>query len=328
MSFKKRFSIGLATLAMAASAALPAQAQIVLTLADIYARDHSNSLGEQRFKEIVEERSNGELQIELYFDATLGSERELAESVVAGTIDIAPSGLSGIGLFFPELQVLEMPYLYEDLDHLTRVAEAITPDVEEIFQAEGLRNLGFWFLGPRATASSRQIETPADLEGLRLRVPESPLYVGMARFMGANPTPIAFPEVYTSLETGVADAAEGEPLSIFTTKWYEPTGSVSLTNHIWHFRQIVINGARFDSLSEEHQQILRDAGREAMLYQAGLVEELNADALQKMRDEGVEIVETTGLDELGERFVTFQDEFAGNLGDDAVALLEKVRSVD
>src|SRR5690606_26924194 len=110
-----------------------------------------------------------------------------------------------------------------------------------------------------------------DLEGLRLRVPESPLYVGMAQLMGATPTPIAFPEVYTSLETGVADAAEGEPLSIWTTKWFEPTGGVSLTNHIWHFRQIVVNGPRFDSLSEEHQQILREAGREAMLYQAGLV---------------------------------------------------------
>lgn len=328
MHTAKNLATGAAIALAAAMVFTSAQSQEVLVLADIYAEDHSNSLGDIRFKELVEERSNGELQIELYFDATLGSERELAESVVAGTVDIAPSGLAGIGLFFPELQALEMPYLYEDLDHLTRVAEAIAPEVEAIFQAEGLRTLGFWFLGPRMIASTRPIETPEDLEELRLRVPESPLYVGMARFMGAIPTPIPFPEVYTSLETGVADAAEGEPQSLFTAKWYEPTGTVSQTNHIWHFRHLVVNGARFDSLSEDHQQILREAGHDAMLYQAGLVGELNAASLNAMREEGVEIVETQNLDQLAERFATFQDEFAAEIGPGAVELLGKVRAVE
>lgn len=305
-----------------------AQAQEVLTLAEIYARDHSNSLGAIHFAELVEERSNGGLQIELYFDATLGSEREIAEHVVSGAVDIAPSGLSGIGLFFPDLQVLEMPYLYRDLNHIVRVAETINSDVEAIFETQNLRNLGFWFLGPRAMATSRPINHIDDLQGLRLRVPESPLYVGMAQHMGATPTPIAFPEVYTSLETGVADASEGEPMSIWTTGWFEPTGGVSLTNHIWHFRQIVMNGTRFDSLSPEHQEILRDAAQEAMVYQAGIVEELNEQALQSIADEGIEITETEGIDELAERFVEFQDRFAADISETAVDLLEKVRSVD
>ena len=327
MQFKKRFlSLGLAAILAVGTTA--AYAQVTFTLGDIYARDHSNSLADDMFAKLVNERSNGEIKVEVYIDATLGNERELAESVVAGTVDIAPSGMSGIGRFFPELQVLELPYLYKDLDHMVRVAEAIAPDVEAVFETQGVRNLGFLFLGPRSIASKKPIHTIADMEGLRLRVPESPLYIGFAKELGAIPTPIPFNEVYTAIETGVADATEGEPATLSTTKWYETTKSVSLTKHIWHFRFITVNAAKFDALTPEQQQLMRDAAAEAMAYQATLVNDFNAKALELMKSEGVEIVETQGLDEFAARFQTFQDTYAGDLGESAVALLAKVRAVE
>jgi len=318
-----------AAVAVAALLALAPQAsaQTLITLGDIYAATHSNSVGETRFAELVAERSKGELKIETYFDSTLGNERELAESVVAGSVDIAPSGVSGIGRFFPQLQVLELPYLYSDLDELVKVAEGISADVDATFEAKGLKNLGFLFLGPRSMASKKPIYTPADLQDLRLRVPESPLYVGLAQFMGAVPTPVPFPEVYTALETGVADAAEGEPATLTTTKWYEPTKRVSLTKHIWHYRLMPMNLDKFNSLTEEQQQILLDSAHDAMIYQAGLVNEYNARALDEMKAAGVEIIETTGLDELATRFATFHDTFANDLGPEAVALLARVREI-
>src|SRR3546814_16418103 len=92
----------------------------------------------------------------------------------------------------------------------------------------------------------------------------------MTRALGAVPTPVPFAEAYTSLETGVADAAEGEPATLFTMKWYEPAKFVSLTQHIWHFRFFVMNGDKFASLSEEHQNALMEAAREAQAYQVGL----------------------------------------------------------
>ena len=113
-----------------------ANAETTFTLGDIYAANHSNTLADNRFAELVKERSNGEIVIEVYGDATLGNERELAESVVSGSVDIAPSGMSGIGRFFPQLQVLELPYLYKDLAHMQRVAEVIAPDVEAAFFLE------------------------------------------------------------------------------------------------------------------------------------------------------------------------------------------------
>lgn len=327
MFLKKRFLIGAFTaLSLAAGTAL-AQAETTLTLGDIYAAGHSNTLADKRFAELVAERTNGEVTIEVYGDATLGNERELAESVVSGSLDIAPSGMSGIGRFFPELQVLELPYLYKDLDHMQRVAAVIAPDVQAAFEAQGLRNLGFLYLGPRSIASKKAINTIEDMDGLRLRVPESPLYIGFAKALKAVPTPIPLPEVYSAIETGVADATEGEPATLATTKWYETTKSVSLTKHIWHFRFIPMNAARFDTLTKEQQDVVTTAAAEAQAYQAGLVNEFNAKAMEEMKNAGVTIVETQGLDKFAERLASFQDEYAASLGDKAVDLLAKVRSV-
>ncbi len=327
MFIEKRFLLGaLSALALMASTGL-AQAETTLTLGDIYAADHSNTLADKRFAELVAERTNGDVKIEVYSDATLGNERELAESVVSGSLDIAPSGMSGIGRFFPELQVLELPYLYKDLDHMQRVAEVIAPDVQAAFGAQGVRNLGFLYLGPRSIASKRAINTIEDMDGLKLRVPESPLYIGFAKALNAVPTPIPFTEVYSAIETGVAEASEGEPATLATTKWYEVTKTVSLTKHIWHFRFIPVNAAKFDTLTKEQQDIVVKAAAEAQAYQAGLVNEFNAKALEEMKSAGVTIVETQGLDKFAKRLATFQDEYAASLGEKAVALLAKVRSV-
>lgn len=328
MIYKKRFLTGaVAALALSVSSMM-ALAETKLTLGDIYAADHSNTLADRKLADLVAERTNGEVKIEIFADATLGNERELAESVVSGSVDIAPSGMSGIGRFFPELQVLELPYLYKDLDHMQRVAKVIAPDVEEAFKTQGVRNLGFLFLGPRSIASKRAINTIEDMDGLRLRVPESPLYIGFAKALNAVPTPIPFPEVYSAIETGVADAAEGEPATLSTTKWYEVTKSVSLTKHIWHFRFIPVNAAKFETLTKEQQDIIVEAAAEAQAYQAGLVNDFNAKALDSMKAAGVTIVETQGLDKFAERLGKFQDEYAASLGDKAVALLAKVRSVE
>lgn len=328
MLIKKRFLTGaLAALSIAVGATY-AHAQTTLTLGDIYAADHSNTLADKRFADLVAERTNGEVKIEVFSDATLGNERELAESVVAGSVDIAPSGMSGIGRFFPELQVLELPYLYKNLAHMQRVAEVIAPDVQAAFEAQGIRNLGFLFLGPRSIASKRAINTIEDMDGLKLRVPESPLYIGFAKALNAVPTPIPFPEVYSAIETGVAEASEGEPATLATTKWYEVTKSVSLTKHIWHFRFIPVNAAKFDTLTPEQQEIVKQAAADAQTYQASLVNDFNTKALDEMKKAGVTIVETQGLDKFAERLSKFQDEYAASLGEKAVALLAKVRSVE
>jgi tripartite ATP-independent transporter DctP family solute receptor len=323
----KRMAWGVALAALAAFAA-PASAQTVtLKLGEIYAASHSNTMAANRLAELVSQKTNGALKIDVFADSKLGNERELAESAVAGTVDIAPSGMSGIGRFIQPLQALELPYIYKDLAHMGRVAEAISPDIDRIFKENGLRNIGFFFLGPRSIAGRRPIRTAEDMKGLRLRVPESPLYVGMARALGAVPTPIPFPEAYTSLQTGVADAAEGEPASLFTTKWFEPAKFISLTEHIWHFRFIVMNGAAFDKLTPAHQQALLEAGKEATKYQMGLMNEVNRDALEKMKAGGASIIDIPDRAPFRKALEPFNRDFVLKLGPAATSLFEKAQRV-
>jgi tripartite ATP-independent transporter DctP family solute receptor len=323
----KHWSLGAALATLMAWTA-PTQAQTVtLKLGEIYAAGHSNTMAAVRLAELVSQKTNGTLKIDVFADSKLGNERELAESTVAGTVDIAPSGMSGIGRFIQPLQALELPYIYKDLEHMARVATAITPEVDRIFKENNLRNIGYFFLGPRSIAGRRAVRNVEEMKGLRLRVPESPLYVGMARALGAIPTPIPFPEAYTSLQTGVADAAEGEPASLFTTKWFEPAKFISLTEHIWHFRFIVVNGAAFDKLSPAHQKALLEAGREATLYQMSLVKEVNRDSLDKMKAGGATIVDIPDRAPFRKALEPFNRDFVTKLGPAALGLYEKAMAV-
>jgi TRAP-type transport system periplasmic protein len=315
--------------AIAASLTLPAlaRAQTVLRFGDIYAESHSNSKGAMKFAELVEKKSGGQLKVDVLVDSKLGNERELAEGVVAGTVDIVASGLSGIGRFIQPIHTLELPYIYRDLEHMSRVSDALLADVDNIFRKNGLRNLGFFYLGPRSIAGKRPIRTLEDMRGLRFRVPESPLYVGMARALGATPTPVAFPEAYTSLQTGVVEAAEGEPGTLWSTKWYEPAKYISLTEHIYHYRYLVVNEKAFQRLSKPLQQALLDAGKEATAYQLGLVREFNNDAIEKMRTGGAVIVPVADKRPFAKALEKFNHDYADKLGPEAAALLTKAMAV-
>jgi tripartite ATP-independent transporter DctP family solute receptor len=306
----------------------PAPGQTVtLKFGDIYAESHSNSKGAFKFAELVSQKSKGQVKIDVFVDAKLGNEREQAEGVVAGSLDIVASGLSGIGRFIQPIHTLELPYIYRDLEHMNRVAGALAPDVDTILRKSGLRNLGFFFLGPRSIAGKRPIRALEDMRGLRFRVPEAPLYVGMARALGATPTPVAFPEAYTSLQTGVVEAAEGEPGTLWSTKWYEPAKFISLTEHIYHFRYLAINEKAFQRLSPAQQQALQEAGKETTAYQLGLVGEFNKDSLEKMRSAGATIVPVADKRPFEKALEKFNREYAEKLGPEAVALLEKAMGV-
>jgi tripartite ATP-independent transporter DctP family solute receptor len=323
----KSLALGL-TAAATASLVRPARAQqTTLKLGEIYPESHSNSRGAMRFAELVADKTGGQVKVEVFPDSKLGSERELAEGVVAGTIDIAPSGLGGIGRFIQPIHALELPYLYKDLDHLSRVAEALMPDLDKVFAEKNLKVLGYVFLGPRNLAARKPVRAIEDLKGLKLRVPESPLYVGMARALGATPTPVAFPETYTSLQTGVVDGAEGDPAALYTTKWYEPAKYITQTEHIWHLRYVVMNGAAYARLAPYQQKALIDAAQEAKDFQLQAHKEGNKEALDKMQAAGATLIPIANRAPFAKALEKFNRDYAEKLGKTAVALLDKANSV-
>jgi tripartite ATP-independent transporter DctP family solute receptor len=319
--------VGLAAIMAALFLVTPAQAQVTLRLGNIYPADHSTSKGADKLAELVAQKTNGQVKIENFHDSKLGNEREIAESVKAGSLDMCISGLAGVGRFVQTVHVLELPYLYGDLDQLHRVGQALGPDVEKLMLQAGIRTLGFFYLGPRDIAAKRPIRSLEDMKGLRFRVPESPLYVGMARALGANPTPIAFPEVYTSLQSGVAEAAEGGPDTLWANKWYEPARNIALTHHILHLFHVSINEGSFQKLTPAQRQALQAATREASAYQLELIKAFNNESLDKMKAAGATIIPITDIQPFVKALEPFDQSYAEKLGPDAVKLLQRIKEV-
>jgi tripartite ATP-independent transporter DctP family solute receptor len=303
------------------------EAQTTLRLGNIYPDKHS--LGQQAhyFAQEVDKRTGGKVKIQVFNDSVLGSEREQAEGVKAATLDLTISGLAGVGRFIQGIHVFELPYLYSDLEHLARVTDALFPDIERVMLKEGFRPLGVAYQGPRSIIAKRALRALPDMKGLKFRVPESPLYVGMARAMGAVPTPVAFPEVYTALQTGVAEAMEGGPDAVYNNKFYEQAKFFNLTQHIFHVLYIAMNEANFGKFPPDVQQALRGGAQASSRYQFELLKKTNEEAIQKMREGGVTIVDIKDLAPFRQAMAEFNKSYAERLGPDAVALLTRINAI-
>jgi TRAP-type transport system periplasmic protein len=304
-----------------------AAADYTIRFGNLYPEAHSIGVGAEAFARLVAEKTDGRVEVEVFHDSVLGTEREMTEAVQTGALEMVTSGLAGVGLYVPGVHVFELPYLYESMDQLAAVVEELEPEIQEQLTAHGFRALGFNYQGPRSTAVVRPLRSFDDFQGLRLRVPEAPLYVGMAQGMGANPTPVAFPEVYMALQTGVAEAMEGGPDTIFNNKFFEVAPYYVLTEHIFHVLYMVINEDFYQSLPEDIQDALVEAGREATAIQLEAIARLNEESLEAMAAEGTEIIALADKERFQDALEAFNNEYAAGRGPEAEALLERIREV-
>jgi TRAP-type transport system periplasmic protein len=215
------------------------------------------------FKDIVEKRTQGQVQIEIYPANQLGGEREIIEAVQIGTLDLALSSDGGLSGFYPPSMVLSMPYLFSSYEEAWKVldgelGQALTADM--VAQA-GLRNLGYAQTGFRHFLNARrEVRSPADMEGLKIRVMESPLYINMVEALGGNPTPVPWPEVYSAAQQGVVDGMELPVGSVVMVKLYEVQSYMILDGHTFSTDFLLINEDLFQSLDRNIQNALLEAG--------------------------------------------------------------------
>ena len=303
-----------------------ATAQTTIRFASLYNPDHSASRTADRFAELVGQKTAGRVKVEVFHSASLGSEREVAEGVRSGSIDMGYSGLPGFGSFAPEVHVLEMPYLYEDLDEVKSVVDKLSPDLERILAAAGLRNVGYVFDGPRVTLATRPLRSIEDFKGLKFRVPQSPLYVQMAKAFGSIPTPVALPEVYTALQTKIAEALEGSPTTLYTGKYYEVARNLVRTDHIFHAAYIAMNPDFFKKLAPDAQKAIVDAGRESTAYNLELAKKAVQEDMDRLKAARIQV---TAPDKKPFRSAVrdANESFAQSRGQGAVQLYRKIREV-
>ncbi|SLM17571.1 TRAP dicarboxylate transporter, DctP subunit [uncultured spirochete] len=267
---KKMHRAVLVLLLILAPAMLFAQAKpIVLRLAETHPQDYPTTRGDYEFARLVKERSNGRIIIEVYPGSQLGEEKAVIEQVQFGAIDITRVSISPVASFVPKLNAFQMPYLYRDADHMWKVLKGdIGKELLASLEPFGFIGLGWFDGGARSFYNSKKpIYKPSDLKGMKIRVQESELMMGLVQSFGAVPTPMPYGEVYSGLQTGVIDGAENNPPSYYSASHYEVAKYYTLDEHTMVPEIIIGSKISLGRLSQADQDLVKQAAFDAIDFQ-------------------------------------------------------------
>jgi tripartite ATP-independent transporter DctP family solute receptor len=276
------------------------------------------------FKASVEERSKGTLHIDLYPNAVMGSEFELLDQIMLGTLDACiQMGATVIVNAIDKRNIEELPWLFPDKASARRAWDGALGDycIREIIEpASGGKVLAFWESGYRhITNNIRPIVEPSDLAGLKLRLPVSEIRLKTFTLLGASPIQIAFGELFTSLQQGVVDGQENPLAIISASKFYEAQRYLSLSGHVYSPAMVLFSGNSWASLTAEQQQILQESAIEGRERCRQIIDKMEADILETLKANGMEINEVNQ-----ETFVKavkpIWDEFRATFGDELIDL--------
>jgi len=248
-----------------------------------------------KFEELVEAGSGGEIDVQIFPSSQMGPDREMIEGVQTGVLEMAIPPSSFFAGWDPAFAVIELPYMYASKDIAFDVLDGSAGDgMLSRVENQGLVGLGWLELGVRnVTNNVRPVATPEDLEGVKLRTMKVPAHVATFETLGANPTPMNFGEVYSALQQGVIDGQENPLAIIASQRFYEVQKYLSTTGHVFAVYMPVISKPFFESLSAEHQKLVRDSMAAARDHQAQLVASEDAAQLEQIRAAGVEVLELT-----------------------------------
>lgn len=314
-------------------AAGPAFAKsITIRLAHPMAPGNNVTLGYEKFKELVEKKSNGAVKIQLFPNCMLGSDRVTMEAVQRGTLEMASSSSPNMASFSPLFMVFDLPYitsptkqanLYKALDE-GALGTYLSTACEKI----GLKPVMFSEYGYRNFAmATKEITNVASMANLKVRTTDSPVEVAVAKALTMNPTPIAWGEVYTALQQGTVDG-EGNTFSLlYTAKHTEVLKYAIDSAHNYSMHILMINKKYFDGLPKDAQAVLQAAAKEALEYQRGITRQNEDDAHKKFVELGIKIHELTPAerDEFKKLTKPVWAQFADKIPQELVDLVQKTQ---
>ena len=296
MTFTIRGWLGAAAVIMASAVA--AHAQTTLKWAHAYEVTepfHTESLWAA---EEIARRTDGRYKIDVYPASQLGKEADINQGLKLGTVDIIISGASYAARDFPRIGITYYPYIFRDPSHLLAYAKSdvfreLAAGYEE---ASGNHITAMTYYGTRHTTANKEIKACADMQGLKIRVPDVPAYLAMPRACGANTTPIAFAEVYLALQNGTVEAQENPLTAIDAKKFYEVQSHISLTGHIVDALNTIVSKNVWSQLSDEDKQIFTEVMLEAAERGTRIVEEREAALVEDFRSRGLTVTEPDRAD--------------------------------
>ncbi len=247
------------------------------------------AIGVSDWAERVHERTNGQVTIEVFPGGQLGGEKAMMEQTQVGTLDLVLTALSGTDLF----DNFFLPFMFRDTDHMWKVLRGSIGEEfnQRFYEMTGVRVLGYAYRSPRVVTSNKEIHSPDDVAGMKIRVPEMPQYVAAWEALGASPTPMAFQEVFYGLQQGVIDGQENPIETIYNSSFHEVQDYIILTNHVRAFHQLLMNGNAWDRLPAEFQQIMLDTWDEVADEVQVAIEDQTDKLMEEMKESGVTFIE-------------------------------------
>jgi len=293
----RRSTFVAAAMALAAIAGT-AQAATTLKWAHVYEPSEPFHTESVWAAQEIEKRTDGRYHIDVYPSSQLGKEADINQGLTLGSVDIIISGSSFAAKSFPRIGVTYYPYTFRNPEHLlaytkSDIFKELTKGYEE---KTGHHIVAVSYYGTRQTTSNKPISSCADMQGLKMRVPDVPAYLAMPRACGANTAPIAFAEVYLALQNGTVEAQENPLTTIEAKKFYEVQKNIVLTGHIVDHLNTIVSKSLWAKLSDEDRQIFVEVAQEAAARTTKKIEAHEAELVQFFKDKGLNVTEVNKQD--------------------------------
>ena len=256
-------------------------------------RQYPHARAIERFVNRVAERTGENLQIQTFPSEQAGNERQMLDSVILGNLDIAKVSTGVISTVVPDFGVFDLPYVFRDLNHMMATTKSkVGQDLTAKLEARNVKILFWMEQGTRSFyTASKQVRTPNDLKGLKIRTIASPVMVDTINAFGATATPMGFGDLYLGLKSGIVDGAENAPDAIWYAKHYEVAKYFTLTNHFRTPVVVVMNKAKFDSLPPEYQEIIMATARETQDWAGSLYSQVSVALMSSLKKAGMTVID-------------------------------------
>lgn len=262
------------------------------SVANVLASGAPWAIGLEKYAELLDQYSGGRMKLTVHSGGVLGSEIETLESVQMGTLDMAICSVSSLSGFTESQNVFDLPYLFKSTEEAWRALDSeVGQERCDAMGDSGFKGLGYFENGTYAIGSNKEIRSPGDLEGVRVRSHASLVQSDSFDVVGAFPVSVAWGDIYTSLQQGTIDAVSGTTLTnMYSGKFYEQTKYITITGHHYSPSAVVMNKALWDGLTPEDQEVVQRAFNEAKMYQREVAVETAAKCEEDIKASGVEII--------------------------------------
>lgn len=266
-----------------------------IKFAFVQQKDNHWGAGAEKFAELVKQKSDGKITIKLFPGGTLGGDIAMLSSLQGGTVEMTMMGSGLLVGMTPEYVLFDLPFLFNSPQEADAILDGpVGTSLMAKLPDKGLVGLAYWEHGFRSLTNSRHpVARWEDVDGLKIRVIQAPLYIDIFNTLGANAVPMPLPELYTALETGTVDGQENPLVSIQSSTFYEVQKYLSTTRHVYNPIIVLYGKQKWDELSADEQQLLIDAANEVKPFQRQASRDMEATVLATLKDEGMEVTEVS-----------------------------------